>query len=192
METQVINFVHPPVLDYSLQLSPVDVYEDYLREWNEIKRDFVCLTRNGQLISNCLYRIGGMGCDINDNYFMLLKYVESVYNYDFIKKCYPQKKKQELELLRKHLEGRWCIFDKNGVEKKEFKSFDNPYLVKDSCLYSIDSNYYNIETGEFYCHSPSCLKSSEYIFLENNYDKDLTKRGIMQINKKDGTWSVLK
>jgi hypothetical protein len=173
-----------------LQLSPIRVNQEYLKEWNNNSDDFVCLTKNGKLISKSLYRVGGFGGDIKQDYFMLLKYVEAIYDYDFIKKCYPNKSRNELELQRKHLEGRWCIIDKNGVEKKEFKQFESPYIKKGSCIYSIDSNYYNIETGEFYCNTSKSMESSEYLFLENQYDKDLSKKGVMKINKKDGTWSV--
>jgi hypothetical protein len=173
-----------------LQLSPIQLNVEYSKEWNERMGDFVCLTKNGELISNSLYRVGGFGGDIKQDYFMLLKYVEAIYDYDFIKKCYPEKSRKELELQRKHLEGRWCILDKNGVEKKEFDQFKNPYITKGTCIYSVQSNYYNIETDEFYCYSSKYMESSEFIFLENSYDKDLSKRGVMKINKKDGTWSL--
>ena len=174
----------------ALQLSPIQVNEEYCKEWNERMTDFVVLTKNGELISNSLYRVGGFGADIKQDYFMLLKYVEAVYKMDFLKRCYPNKNNKELELQKKHLEGRWCIIDKNGVEKKEFDQFKNPYIKKGSCLYSVDSNYYNIETGEFYCNSSKSMESSEFLFLENPYDKDLSKKGVMKINKKDGSWSV--
>ena len=172
-----------------LQLSPIQVNQDYLNEWNN-SNDFVCLTKNGELISNSLYRAGGFGGDIKQDYFMLLKYVEAIYDYDFIKKCYPNKSRKELELQRKHLEGRWCIIDKNGVEKKEFDQGERPCIKKGSCIYSVDSNYYNIETSEFYCNSSKSMESSGFLFLENPCDKDLSKKGVMKINKKDGSWSV--
>lgn len=180
----------PRVGSSALQLSPIKVNDEYCNEWNERMTDFVVLTKNGELISNSLYRVGGFGGDIKQDYFMLLKYVESVYEMDFLKRCYPNKSNKELELQRKHLEGRWCIIDKNGVEKKEFDQFKNPYIKKGSCIYSVDSNYFNIETGEFYCNSSKSMESSEFLFLENPYDKDLSKKGVMKINKKDGSWTV--
>lgn len=173
-----------------LQLSPIQVNQDYLKEWNSNYNDFVCLTRNGEPISQSLYRVGAFGADVKQDYFMLIKYVEAIYDYNFIKKCHPKKSRKELELQRKHLEGRWCIIDKNGIEKKEFGQFESVYIIKNSCIYSIDGNYYNIETGDFYCSPSSSMKSSEFLFLENPYDKDLSKKGVMKINKKDGSWSV--
>jgi hypothetical protein len=196
IELQMLNLLLQPHLhkadvgSSALQLSPIQVNEEYCKEWNERMTDFVVLTKNGELISNSLYRVGGFGADIKQDYFMLLKYVEAVYKMDFLKRCYPNKNNKELELQKKHLEGRWCIIDKNGVEKKEFDQFKNPYIKKGSCLYSVDSNYYNIETGEFYCNSSKSMESSEFLFLENPYDKDLSKKGVMKINKKDGSWSV--
>lgn len=196
IELQTLNLLLQPHLhkadvgSSALQLSPIQVNEEYCKEWNERMTDFVVLTKNGELISNSLYRVGGFGVDIKQDYFMLLKYVEAVYEMDFLKKCYPNKSNKELELQRKHLEGRWCILDKNGVEKKVFDHFKTPYIKKGSCIYSVDSNYYNIETGEFYCNSSKSMESSEFLFLENPYDKDLSKEGVMKINKKDGSWSV--
>ncbi len=178
--------------DNKLQLSPIQVNAEYCKEWNEHKQDFVVLTKNGELASNSLYRVGGFGSDIKKDYFMLLKYVESVYTYEFIKSCYPKESRKELELRRKHLEGRWCILDKNGVEKKEFDQFKNPYIQKDSCIYSIDSNYYNIETNEYYGRASKSIDSSEFLFLDNAYDKDELRRGVMKINKKDGSWELFK
>lgn len=178
------------IYNNELQLSHIQVDEKYCKEWNASMQDFVVLTKNGNLINNSLFRVGGFGGDIKQDYFMILKYVEAIYDFDFIKKCYPNKSNKELELQRKHLESRWCIFDKNGVEKKEFKQFETPYIKRNSCLYSIESNYYNIETGEFYCNSSKCMESSEYIFLENAYDNDLSKRGVMKINKKNGELSL--
>jgi hypothetical protein len=72
----------------------------------------------------------------------------------------------------------------------EFDEYKSPYIVADSCIYSIDKNYYNIETGEFYCQASTVMKSTDYLFLDNQYDKDLSKRGVIKINKKSGIWEV--
>lgn len=174
----------------SLQISPIQLNEEYRKKWNETMTDFVVLTKNGEVIKNhsnqavdfSLYRVGGFGANLKQDYFMLLKYVEAYYPADIMK---MSKSKDP-----KHLEGRWCIIDKNGIEKKEFKPFETPYIVKDSCIYSVDGNYYNIETGKFYCHSSNTMQSDEYLFLENNYDKNILMKGIVRINKKDGIWVV--
>jgi len=188
LEIKTIDFVKTD--NKEIQLCPIQPSEEYCREWNVDMTDFVALTKGGELISNSLYRVGGFGVCLTDNYFMLLKYVEAIYDFDFIKKCYPEKSNEEVESSRKYLEGVWCIFDKNGVEKKEFHKFTNVYLKKNSCIYSVGNKYYNIETGELYCNSSSLVESSEFLFIENKYDKDLSRRGVMKINKKDGSWCV--
>lgn len=172
------------VNDNLLSLSPIQVNEDYKKKWNEHCSDFVCLTRNGKLISESLYRIGGMGTPkLNkDNYFMLLKYSEAFYE-DNITKDKDKKR---------HLQGCWCILDKNGIEKVQAKLFKYLHIVKDSCIYSTDGKYYNIETEEFYCNTNSSMESSNYLFLENKWDKDESKRGVMKINKKDGSYELFK
>lgn len=171
------------VSNEGLQLSPISVNEDYCKKWNIRQEDYVCLTKNGELLRETLYRVGGMGRPKLgvDNYFMLLKYVEAFYSDEITKD----------KSRKPHLEGIWCIFDKEGNEKIEFKgSLSYPYLVKDSCIYTIDNNFYNIETKELYCKSYTRMESNDYLFLDNKYDKDESKRGVMKINKKDGTWEL--
>lgn len=168
-----------------LTLSPITINEDYRQKWNiHHLTDFVHLTINGNLVNNTLYRLGGLGHkeDLKNDYFMLLKHVEAFYkdNITKVKKDKP------------HLESRWCILNKNGVEKVEFDSFKSPYLVKNSCIYSIDNNYFNIENGLLYCKSYDAMTSADYLFLNNVYDDDKSKRGIMKINKKDGTWELFR
>ena len=101
-----------------LQITPISLHENYAKEWNVSSKDFVCITKNGELLNPTLYRIGGVRTNkIKDKkYFMLLKYVESIYDFKFIKELYPNKTNKELELKRKHLESRWCILDEFGIE----------------------------------------------------------------------------
>lgn len=159
-----------------LRLSPVTLNPEYSEKWNVHSTDFVVITRDGILVSNTLYRVGGFAPDLNDSYFMLLKHVEAYYpdNITKIKKDKP------------HLESQWCIVDQNGVEKVNFKQFTSPYLVKDSCIYTLDSNYYNIETGECYGRSFNKTESRQYLFIQNDYHEDKTKRGVLQISKITG------
>ncbi len=166
----------------NLQLSPISINEDYAKKWNETSKDFVMLTKNGQLVSENLYRVGGLGADITKDYFMLLKYVEAHYSKEIMQ---MSKSKDD-----RHLEGRWVIIDKYGVEKIEFEKYEHGWIISDSCIYSLNGNYYNIETKEFYGNASVCIKSTNFIFLENNYDKDESKRGVMKINKKDGSWEL--
>lgn len=141
-----------------LQLSPITINEDYRKKWNIHENDFVCLTKNGQLISSSLYRVGGLGTpNLNkDKYFTLLKHVEAFYSQEIMRMS-AKVKGGSKNRDPKHLEGRWCIIDKNGNEKVEFDHFKAPYLLKDSCIYSVDGHYYNIETGEHYCDSRSSM-----------------------------------
>jgi hypothetical protein len=113
---------------------------------------------------------------------MLLKYVEAYYPANIMQ--------MSKSTDPKHLEGRWVIIDENGVEKVVFESFKHGWLVADSVIYSLDQKYYNIETGEFYCQSFTSMSSDEYLFLNNEFDKDESKRGVMKINKKDGTFEL--
>lgn len=168
----------------ALQLCPIKINEDYSKLWNERLTDFVLLTRNGEPIRETLYRVGGLSSlrvnkDIDEDYFPLMKHVEEIYG-DNITKDKSQKR---------HLASKWCIIDKNGVEKIVFDSYKSPYL-HGGVIYSLDSNYYNIETGELYCNTSSSMHSDEYLFLNNSYDKEKSRRGIMKIHKKTGTYEI--
>ena len=185
VSTSSPNAAKPPVGSSALQLATIQVNEDYCKEWNERITDFVVLTKNGELVNNSLYRIGGLNNPKVgvDKYFMLLKYVEVYYSKEILAMSKSNKPK--------HLEGRWCILDINGNEKIEFdRSLDYPYLVKDSCIYSIKSNYYNIETGEHYGYSSYSFQSKDFLFLDNKFEKDKSKCGVMKIDKKTGTWEL--
>jgi len=168
----------------ALQLSPIQVDSKYCKKWNERMTDFVVLTKNGERINNNLYRVGGLNNPnpSKDNYFMLIKYVEAFYSDDIVR---MSKRKDS-----KHLEGRWCIIDKNGIEKVEFPRFKNPYLVENSCIYSVDGDYYNVENGECYCcHASSTMQSSDFLFLDNRFDSE-SKRGVLKICKKTGKYEL--
>ncbi len=160
-----------------IQLSRIDVNEDYLKKWNSSHYDgFVLITKDETPLRTTLYRVGGIGGlpKAGEDYFMILKYVEAFYE-DHITTD-PKRKP--------HLEGRWCILDKEGNEKVEFNQFSSPYLAGGQ-IYSIDSNYHNIETGESYGRAYTSMRSEEFVFLDTN-------NGVLRINKKDGTKKLYK
>jgi len=168
----------------TIELKPANVSLDYLKEWQvDHYPDFKQLYVNGKKVSDTLYRIGGFSTDLKKPYFMLLKYVKDHYNEDILKH-YKNKNP-------KHLAGHWCIIDNNGKEKQIFKQFAHSYLPG-GMIYFLEGKYYNIETGELYCASNNCIKSKEYLFLENKYDEDISRRGVFQIKKSDGTYIIIK
>lgn len=166
-----------------LALSPIKINEDYRVKWNVHYDDFVCLTLDGELVRPTLYRVGGLNYPKpgKDRYFKLLKHVEAFY---------PKHIAKTNKGDAKHLESRWCILDKDGNEKFECNDFHSPYLIKDSPVFSVDGSYYNIETNELYCKPSSTMESTEFLFLENRFDKDKSKRGVMRIRKSDGTFEM--
>ncbi len=172
--------------DGCMQLSPIAIDAGYAKKWNITDRqnDYLCMTKNGQLLRPTLYRMGGLcsTSDLKKTYFLLIKHVEAFYA-DSITK----------DPLRKpHMEGRWCIIDQNGDEKVEFSQFKSPHIIKNSVIYSIDQNYYNIETGAFYGHANKTVESTDFLFLSKEYDKDETQRGVLKINKLTGDFELFK
>lgn len=159
-----------------LKLTPVELDEDYCKKWNIHQRDFVKLTRNGVPVNDSLYRTGMFGGKFKDGYCLFLKHTEAFYD-DSITTDAKRKP---------HLKGEWCIVDVNGVEKKVFDQFDTVYLCG-GVIYTVNKGYYNIETGEFICKNDSSMASDEYIFSEDKYNNDKSKRGIYKVKKSDGS-----
>lgn len=173
--------------DGILRFSRITLNEDYRKKWRITLDDFICLTIGGELLRPTLYRVGGLGvADPQKNkYFCLIKHVEACYSQEFMESLGSRGTKDP-----HHLESKWCILDQNGNEKVEFGPFESPYLINDSCIYSVNNMYYNIETGELYGRTYGSFSSSEFLFLHLPYEKDTTKRGVMKINKSDGTWEM--
>jgi hypothetical protein len=164
-----------------LELKGVDIPKDYRKKWNAHEKDFCHLYKNGEKVSDTLYRIGGFGVNLKNDYFLLLKHVEAFYSKDILKMSGSKD--------AKHLDGRWCILDNSGKERVVFDSHKSPYL-QGGQIYSLDSNYYNIETGKRYCQAYTSIHSKRFLFLDNKFDPDETKRGVLKINKADGTFEL--
>jgi hypothetical protein len=184
---EIINGINTEINDNKLSLSEISLNEDYRKEWNIHCNDFLYLTRNGEILNNnTLYRIGGLNIfKLNvDKYFILIKHKEEYYDKKILESSSSKNPK--------HLESSWCILDIYGNELIELSTFISPYLVKNSCIYSVSNFYYNIETGECYGHTTSTMETSEYLFLDNKYNKDTDKKGVLRINKSDGKFKLYK
>lgn len=155
--------------------------EKYSKKWNIYMDDYVQLADdNGNLISDSVYRLGGMFSWKNFNsgeYFELIKYTEEYYEDNITK----DKKRKP------HLEGRHCILDKNGVEKVICDSIEYPYIRKNSVIYSTSRDgMHNIETSEYYGKPSTVINGEEYIIIENRWEKDENLKGVFMIHKKSG------
>lgn len=197
MSTKLAPFELAPVP--GLVFGKMTLDEAYAKEWRaDNLNDFLCLLYDGKLVSDTLYRVGGLGT-LNfkkGNYLMLLKHTEDIYSQAFMHRCYDKEQRKRLDpaiLTGKHLKSQWCIIDKQGVEKQVFDDGLNyPYLIKNSVLYGYKDRIWNIESGyEYGRKTGSTLESEQYLFFEY-YGDDERKQGIMRVNKKTGTWKVHK
>lgn len=168
---------------HTLKLCSITINTLYRKEWNINLNDFVHLVKDGKLLNNNLYRVGGIGSRPNgNNYFMLLKYIEATHEISFIS-----------DDNKKYLKSYWCILDPEGNEIISFENSNNtPHLIKNNCIYSFDRKYYNLKTGECYGKIYSTVMSENFLFLQNEYDKDESKHGVLKVNKKDGTYELFK
>lgn len=164
----------------SLELVPVKLDEAYAKKW-KANMTYHHLYHNGKQLRDTLYGVGGLGAKLSGKYFLLLKYSEAFYSENITKHTGSDPR---------HLEGCWCILDEDGNEKVNFEYYANPYLISNSCIYTIDHRYFNIESGEKYCQAYDRMETSEFLFLNNAYDDDVKKRGVMKINKLDGSFEL--
>lgn len=166
-----------------IELKPVSISEEYSKKWNEHCKDFVNIYKDGVKLRDTLYRVGGMGCKLSEKYFMILKYSEEYYPDKITKN--PKEKP--------HLQGNWVIIGQDGKEMVEFDSskFSSPYL-QGGVVYVLDKHYYNIETGELYCSAYSSMKSQNFLFLNNQFDENKERRGVMKIELSTGLYEIIK
>lgn len=161
-----------------LRLCSVTISPEYAKKWNALEKDFVVLVKNGVLLRNTLYRLGGIGKrPDNKSYFLLLKYKEATHSSEDMEKY--------KFTHRNYLQGSWCILDKDGNEKVNMSDFKSPCIY--GCLYVESNNCYKIETNERICSAHNSMESEKYLFVDNNYDSDKSKRGVLQVNKEDGS-----
>lgn len=163
-----------------LQLRRTELSEDYNKKWNENNTDFLHIYKDGVKVSDTLYRTGMFGGKVEDKHFLMLKYTEDLYE-DKITKDKNKKR---------HLKGEWCIINSEGKEIKVFeRGLRSPYILGES-VYVIDGSYHNIETDELYCKASSSISTDQFLFIENHYDDDKSKRGVLKIDKFDGTYEL--
>lgn len=160
----------------TVELTDFYLDEEYSKKWNVHQKDFVKLTRNGVPVNDSLYRTGMFEGKFKDGYCLFLKHTEAFYE-DSITTDAKRKP---------HLKSEWCIVDINGVEKKVFNQFENVYLCG-GVIYTVNNAYYNIETGEFISVNSRSITSNEYIFSEDHFNRDESKRGVYKIRKSDGS-----
>jgi len=162
--------------------------DEYMKEWNisnqNHKFGMLYSPRNGKL-SNEIFRIGGLSTFKSDEkYMQLLLQVESFYSDEIMKMSKIHKVK---ETTNKHLSNTTVIVDANGEIKASFNSLSYPNLIG-GILYIQDGKCYNIETEEMICNVCSSAESKEYIFIEDRYNKEKTKRGVYQIQLETGNY----
>lgn len=159
-----------------IEIVPAQFTQKYMNEYNIRNNDYFHLKINGEVNTNIIYRMGGLtnlATIKNDKYFMLLKYKEIHDEYGSF------------------LKGYWVMLNHKGQELMEFEPYDNVYPIKNTPIYVINSKYGNAETREIYCESTSPrMETNNFLFLNNLYDKDPNKRGVLMINKNDGTYIV--
>lgn len=165
-----------------LKLIPVDIDDSYRQQWNcHPEEEFYHLYLEDKKLRNTLYRQSILTSNINKSkYFLISKNVEDHYSDQITTD--PDEKP--------HLKSIWVIMNEKGEELIEFDSFKSPYIIEDSVIYTIDNGYYNIETGELICSSHNTMITEHYLFLENPFDNDESKCGVIIVDKKTGSYQV--
>ena len=53
------------------------------------------------------------------------------------------------------------------------------------------NHFINVETGEIFPSSSSAIKSENYIFIEDQFNNDKSKRGVIKLHKFTGKWELI-
>jgi len=165
-----------------IEFKHVVIDDKYRKYWNinSSLNDFLVIYKDGKKLRDTLYRIGGIGGTFKDGYIAMLKHTEGFYTDDITK----------IKKDKPHLSSQWCIIDSEGNEKVVLIEYR--YIsMQGGVIYSTDNRFYNIETGALYCLSYSHMRTKNYIFLNNESDKDESKRGVLMINKFTGTFELI-
>lgn len=171
-----------------VELKPVVLDDEYRKKWRVHQNDFYHLYVNGIRANDSLYRVGGFGTKLNEKYFILLKQVESTYDKKIMSetKKFAEKMGDKHDNNPRHLANCSCIIDENGVEKKVFQQFDSPWTLG-GCIYKLNNQYRNIETDELILESSgNCMSSNDYLFVNDEFNRDKEKRGVVRICKWNG------
>jgi hypothetical protein len=174
-----------------IQFIKTELSPEYREKWNVNRAGentfYHLCDSEGNKLNYFLYRLGWMSGDnkpdsfkVKHGYIMAMKQIESLYPETITK----------VRVEQRHLADCWCIINIDGIEKVLFKSHEIPYL-SGGIIYSLNNNYYNIETGEFYCHASTSFRTKDFLFLNNFYDsKNPDRQGVMKLNIWDGTFEI--
>lgn len=173
-----------------IELRKAEVSDEYRKKWNDHGMTYYHLYVNGVKKSDNLYRKGGFFNDsnLNNDYFILLKQVEDYYN-DTITTDLKDKP---------HLAQHSTIINNNGDERYVADHFDTIYHLG-GVVFSIkniggEGKIMNVLTGEIYSkgYYDITMSSEEYVFVDNRFTKDKDKKGVLKINKSNGSYELFK
>ena len=162
----------------------VTLDKDYQKKWNvrNSADDFGIIMRNGNIVNDKLFRIGGLSIfREGEQYISLLHQKESFYS------------KEIMDMSKSggtanHLANLTTFLNKNGEIAIIFEDKLNYPIIVGGCIYAYNNKYYNIKTQEFICSGYASMKSKDFIFVENKYADDIDRRGVFQINIHNGTY----
>ena len=162
----------------------VTLDKDYKKKWNVINSadDFGIIMRNGNIVNDKLFRIGGLTTLIEgEQYISLLLQKESFYS----KKIMDMAKSSG---TANHLDNQTTFLNNNGEIAIIFETKLSYPRIVGGCIYAVDNKYYNIKTQEFICSGYVSMKSKDFLFVESKYADDIDRRGVFQINIHNGTY----
>jgi len=163
-----------------VELKPAVLTKEYIKEWNIYNPKLYNIYVDGVKKSDKLYTMGVFPANLENPYFLILLHREALYELHI--EANPEK--------RKHLESVFTIITNKGEVKKEFNSFNSPYLLG-GLIYVLNNSYYNIETGEKYLNTSHSINTENYLFLDNRYDSVESRKGVMQLDKRTGTYTII-
>lgn len=128
------------------------------------------LYKNGVLLSNDFFRLGGMSYGFEKKPYCMLIVYRNIHNETW---------------------GNHCIIDKDGKIVLEADEYDSNFYYFKGVIASKKGVVYNLLSGQPIVKSTKMFESSDFYFIEHNYDYEKKyPLGVYKINKNTGEYEI--
>jgi len=150
----------------NIEFRPAIIGEKFLSYNRE--GDFIQIYRDGELISEELFRFGGVGGRWQDGFMILIHYFESTYEDKYSDEAKLRAKKKKPYLMKPCLDHLWCIIDESGKMIYETKEkFHHDLYQVASFIFVEKERYFDARTGHVYTENGRTkMVTDDYVFIE--------------------------
>jgi len=159
----------------NIEFKPYILNEKFAKEYQTTSKDFIQIYKDGKLVSDDLFRFGGLGGNWKDNYIELLRYEKAKYK--------PEILKMSKNKNPKYLKGIWVVVNKYGeviYENRDDEMHRLQHLGGD--IFKKEGKVFNVRTKCVYTeNAKDYFETDDYVFIKVDYQKE--GNGVYRIHK---------